>query len=130
MFWFLDSLLVDFFLICCFVHILWNCHLVFLHAIFDGSTKTSYKFKSRHFSFWFPLILPLAPSLLWQKHVFCCPFPYKMVVAKSLFIVGVFSSSTTIGVEKLISFDSNLIVPKPKKAKKAKWELNKVFQDI
>jgi hypothetical protein len=53
-----------------------------------------------------------------------------MVVAKSLFIVGVFSSSTTIGVEKLISFDSNLIVPKPKKAKKAKWELNKVFQDI
>jgi hypothetical protein len=50
--------------------------------------------------------------------------------SKSLFIVGASSSDTVIGVEKLISFDSNPIVPKPKNAREAKWELNRVFQDI
>jgi hypothetical protein len=50
--------------------------------------------------------------------------------SKSLFIVGASSLGTTIGAEELISFGSNPIVPKPKKAKEAKWELNRVFQDI
>ncbi len=49
---------------------------------------------------------------------------------KSLLTTSVSSSSTIVGVEKPISIDSNPIVPKPKKAKKAEWELNKVFQDI
>jgi hypothetical protein len=44
-----------------------------------------------------------------------------------LFIVGVSSSSTNVGVEEHISFYSNPIVPKLKKAMKAKWELNTVL---
>jgi hypothetical protein len=44
-----------------------------------------------------------------------------------LFIAGVFSLSTIVGVEEPISFYSNLIVPKLKKAKKAKWEFNRVY---
>ncbi len=47
-----------------------------------------------------------------------------------MFIVGVSSSGIVVGVEEPISFDFNPIVPKPKKARKVKWEFNKVFQDI
>jgi hypothetical protein len=47
--------------------------------------------------------------------------------SKSLFIVGVFSSCTIVGVEEPISFYSNPIVPKLKKANKAEWEFNKVY---
>jgi hypothetical protein len=49
--WFSKSLFVDFVLVCCFVHILWNFHLVFSHAIFDGSIKTSYEFLIQAFFF-------------------------------------------------------------------------------
>jgi hypothetical protein len=44
-----------------------------------------------------------------------------------LFIAGVSSSSTNVGVEEHISFYSNPIVPNLKKARKVKWELNKVL---
>jgi hypothetical protein len=47
-----------------------------------------------------------------------------------LFIASVSSSSIAISVEEPISFYFDPIVPKPKKAKKVKWEFNKVFQDI
>jgi len=49
---------------------------------------------------------------------------------KSLVTTSASSLGTTVGVEKTISIDFYLIVPKPKKAMKAKWELNRVFQDI
>jgi hypothetical protein len=44
-----------------------------------------------------------------------------------LFVIGVSSSSTIVGVEEPISFYSNPIVPKLKKARKVEWELNKVY---
>jgi hypothetical protein len=44
-----------------------------------------------------------------------------------LFIASVSSSCIIVGVEEPISFYSNPIVPKLKKAKKAKWEFNKVY---
>jgi hypothetical protein len=47
-----------------------------------------------------------------------------------LFTIGAFSSSIIVGVEEPISFDFDLIVPKPKKDKKVEWKLNKMFQDI
>jgi hypothetical protein len=47
--------------------------------------------------------------------------------SKSLFKVGVSSSCTIVGVEKPISFYSNPIVPKLKKAKKVEWVLNKIY---
>jgi hypothetical protein len=50
--------------------------------------------------------------------------------SKFLFIASVSSLGTTISVKKPTSFDFDPIVPKPKKAKKVKWEFNKVFQDI
>jgi hypothetical protein len=48
--------------------------------------------------------------------------------SKSLFIASVSSSGTAISAKEPIDFDP--IVPKPKKTKKAKWEFNKVFEDI
>ncbi len=49
---------------------------------------------------------------------------------KSLFTTGASFTSTIVGVEKLISFGFDHIVPKTKKARTAEWELNKVFQNI
>jgi hypothetical protein len=49
---------------------------------------------------------------------------------KSLVTTSASSLGTTIGVEKPISIYYDPIVPKPKKAMKAKRELNRVFQDI
>jgi len=50
--------------------------------------------------------------------------------SKSLFTTGVFSLGIVVGVEKLMSFDSNPTIPKPKKANKVEWEFNRVFQNI
>jgi hypothetical protein len=47
-----------------------------------------------------------------------------------LFATSDSSSSIVVGVEKPISLYYDPIVPKPKKARKAKWELNKMFQNI
>jgi hypothetical protein len=87
-------------------------------------------FKSRHFSFLVPIDLSSSSKSIVAKTSILLPPSLQDGSSKSLFIVGASSLGTTIGAEELISFGSNPIVPKPKKAKEAKWELNRVFQDI
>jgi hypothetical protein len=86
-------------------------------------------FKSRHFSF----LVPIDPSsssksIVAKTSILLAP-SLRGGSSKSLFIVDA-SSGTTIGAKEPISFDSNPIVPKPKKIKKVEGELNRVFQDI
>jgi hypothetical protein len=87
-------------------------------------------FKSRHFSFLVPIDPSFSSKSIVAKTSILLAPSLQDGSSKSLFIVDASSSGTAIGVEELISFDSNPIVPKPKKARKVEGEFNKVFQDI
>jgi hypothetical protein len=87
-------------------------------------------FKSRHFSF----LVPIDPSsssksIVAKTSILLAP-SLQDGSSKSLFIVDASFLGTTIGAKEPISFDSNPIVPKPKKVKKVEGELNRMFQDI
>jgi len=87
-------------------------------------------FNSKHFSFLVPIDPSSNSKSIVAKTNILLPPSLQDGSNKSLFIVGASSSGIAIGAKKLISFDSNPIVPKLKKARTAKWELNKMFQDI
>ncbi len=92
--------------------------------------KPPSNFKSKHFSFLILIDPSSSSKFIVAKTSILLPPSLQDGSSKSLFIVGASSSRTASGVEKLISFYSNPIVPKPKKTRKAEWELNKMFQDI
>ncbi len=89
--------------------------------------KPPTSFKSKHFSFLFPIDPSSSSKFIVTKTSILLPSSLQDGSSKSLFTVGVSSLSTAIGAKDFISFDLNPIVPNPKEARKAEWELNKVF---
>jgi len=63
------------------------------------------------------ILLPLSPKL-------------QDGISKSFFTIGASSLGIVISAKKPILFYFDLIVPKPKKARRVEWELSKMFYDI